>query len=474
MIYSEYIAKKIDERRSTERTKIVLPVQVGYSEQRSPQRKNPELIGKTANMSQTGACLILNGPVPIASEIKLHVDLPPNYRHLLENEKIHRIKAHVIWITPTSGMVHHYRCGINFFDPENKYPSVINMIVSVEIDQLLERAWDTSHHTSIFSTLPFSSPLLDDLRPSALSVDVTNVCNLRCKHCFWDSYEEELLVGTNEDILDSVWEVLKKFPTITNITWYGGEPLISDKTIALVQQGMKFKKNNLVITNGTFPMPEWRENIHFAVSLDGTQAIHDSLRGVDTYNKIKKNVLFMLAKKVPIAILYCVNTANIECIPDFLNEWADKNAIGIVFTAYAPLRGRDSYLSLGDNQRDRAVSLLLKMKKKYGRFIGNTETMIELIRGKYGEEMAQDCPMNILNRGGRGGCSLHMCNDGSIRVPCALGRDADCLQCRSVTKIALYAGLVLRDKRSLLAAFRMYHSKPYGEQASALTTELIQ
>lgn len=198
------------------------------------------------------------------------------------------------------------------------------------------------------------------------------------------------------------------------------------------------------------------------------------MRGVNTYNKTRENVLAAIAKGVPIAICYCVNAVNIDCIPHLLAEWADKRIIGIVFTAYAPLMNRDSYLSLTDSQRDKAVSLLLQMKKKYGRFIGNTETMIELIRAQYGAELAQDCPMNILNRSGRGGCSIHMCNDGSIRVPCALGRDADCLQCRSVTKMALYAGMVLRDKRSLLASFRMYHSKPYGEQKSALTIELIQ
>jgi Fe-coproporphyrin III synthase len=346
------------------------------------------------------------------------------------------------------------------------------MRTAVEAVRLSPEQWTASPFIS--PTVPLSSEVLEGLQPSALSVDVTNVCNLRCKHCFWDAYDENLPAATNGDILGSVKEALRRFPSITNITWYGGEPLISKQTIALVQEGLRFKKNNLVITNGTFPIPEWRENIHFAVSLDGTQEIHDSLRGTGTYSKTKNNILTALKKGVPIAILFCLNSINIDCIPNFMAEWADKNLIGMVFTAYAPLINRNSYLSLDNGQRDRAVSLLLEMKKRYGKFIGNTEKMMELLCAAYGEDLARDCPMNILNRSGRGGCSLHMCNDGSIRVPCALGRDADCLQCRSVTKMALYAGLVLRDKRSLVAAFRMYHSKPYGEQTSALTAELIQ
>jgi sulfatase maturation enzyme AslB (radical SAM superfamily) len=465
MIYSENIAKKIDEKRSAERTKIVLPVQVvRYKEKRSPEGRGSELTGNTANISQTGACLILNGPVPIASEIDLHVDLPPHYRHLVENEKIRRIKAHVIWMTPTSGKTRQYRCGVNFFDPQDRDTSIINRIMSVEREQLSKRVWDASPPTSIFPTLPLSSPLLDELQPSALSVDVTNACNLRCKHCFWDSYDEELSTGTNGDILDSVKEVLKKYPTITNITWYGGEPLISNKTIEIVRQGLTFKKNNLIMTNGTFPIPEWRDNAHFGISMDGTQKIHDLIRGVNVYNKIKKNILSAKAKDIRIFLLYCINAINIDCIPDFLKEWGHISGLsGIGFTAYTPILGKPSYLTLSDRQRDSVVSVLTRMKKRYGKLICNTEVMIELIRAKYGEELAHHCQMNVFNT--RNVNSLHLCNDGSVRVPCALGKGADHVHCRSITKVALYAGKVLRDRDSVRTLLRMYHSKPqYGEK----------
>jgi sulfatase maturation enzyme AslB (radical SAM superfamily) len=347
------------------------------------------------------------------------------------------------------------------------------MRTAIVREELAQSIWTPFPSTAFPSTVPLDSEVLEGLQPSALSVDVTNLCNLRCKHCFWDAYDEALPAKTNESILDSVKAVLKKYPSITNITWYGGEPLISNKTIALVQQGLTFKKNNLVITNGTFPIPEWRENVHFAVSLDGTQEIHDSLRGINTYNKAKKNVLAAITKGIPLGILYCINSTNIDCIPDFIKEWAGKGTLGILFTAYAPLDGRDSYLSIADDQRDKIVSLLMRMKKKYGRLVVNTEKMIELIRAKYGEQLARNCPMNVLNEEGNA-LSFHMCQDGSIRLPCALGREANCLECRSVTKMALYAGLVLRDKKSLLAAFRMYHSKSHREKINNFNTEKKQ
>ena len=338
------------------------------------------------------------------------------------------------------------------------------MRTAIVREELSQELWTPTPPSFISPTVPLSSEILEGLQPSALSVDVTNVCNLRCKHCFWDSYDENLPAGTNGDILDSVKEVLKKYPTITNITWYGGEPLISNKTIALVQQGLTFKKNNLVMTNGTFPIPEWRSNVHFGVSIDGTQKIHDTLRGVNAYNKIKSNILAAQAKGIRIFLLYCINAINNDCIPDFLEEWGHiKGLSGIGFTAYTPILGKASYLTLSDRQRDTVVSVLTRMKKKYGKLICNTEVMIELIRGTYGEELAHNCPMNVLNTQGKTN-SLHMCNDGSVRVPCALGKGADHVHCRSITKVALYAGRVLRDKDSLRTLLRMYHSKPQHEE----------
>jgi len=461
-MYSENIAQKIEERRSAGRTKIVLPVQVRYNENRSPEGRVSELTGKTANTSQTGACLILNGPVQIASEINLHVDLPPHYRNLVGNENSHRIKAHVIWTTPTSDKTRHFRCGINFLDQQDRNASVINRVVHLEREKLSKRTRDALPPASIFPTLPLSSPLLDDLQPSALSVDVTNACNLRCKHCFWDSYDEALPAGTNGDILDSVKAVLKKYPSITNITWYGGEPLISKKTVELVRQGLNLKKNNLIMTNGTFPIPAWRDNVYFGVSLDGTQWIHDKLRGVNSYEKSKRNILSAIAQGTWVGILYCLNATNIDCIPLFLKEWSNVKSIEIGFTVYTPLIGKPSYLTLSDRQREKIVSILTRMKKRYEKLIYNTEAMIELIHAKYGEDLARNCPMNIFNIRGKV-YALHMCNDGTVRVPCALGKDADHVHCRSITKVALYAGKVLRDRESLWALLRMYHSKPHLE-----------
>jgi len=203
-----------------------------------------------------------------------------------------------------------------------------------------------------------------------------------------------------------------------------------------------------------------------AVSLDGIEKVHDEIRGKGVYKKAKKHIQEAIAKQIPVGLIYCINALNLHCIPEFLEEWAGHMPDGIAFTCFAPLKTKPSYLKITDEQRDRVSDLLIGMKQRYGRLICNSPMMLELLKTKYGKALAGHCPMNVLNHGGRVD-SIHMCNDGKIRVPCALGPDADCVQCRSVTTLALYAGKVLKDKESLRALLYMYHSKSHVKTVPA-------
>jgi MoaA/NifB/PqqE/SkfB family radical SAM enzyme len=300
-----------------------------------------------------------------------------------------------------------------------------------------------------------------DIRPSALSIEVTNLCNLRCKHCFWESYKHELPQRTDGTVVDSVRRVLERYPSITNLVWYGGEPLLNDETTALVRRGIDELgiKNNMVITNGIHGIPIGHDRTtYFGVSVDGTQPVHDSIRGHKTYQKTRANVLRAVEAGTPVSLIYCLNAYNAGSVPDFVREWKDTGIRGVVFTVAAPIRGKTAEIDLTDAARDALVPMLLTQKELHGDFIYNSPKMIELIHSRHGAELARTCLMNRNNPEGRVH-SLHMRNDGSLQTPCALGPDADCTRCRSVTHLALHAGKILRDGPSLLALFRMYHAK---------------
>ncbi len=315
------------------------------------------------------------------------------------------------------------------------------------------------------AVLPTSKPAYNHLpaniKPSALSIDITNSCNLRCKHCFWEEYSHDH--RDNLTLINDAKNICTQYSSITNITWYGGEPLLNTRIKALLYHGINTlnKKNNLIVTNGTHEIPDWKNNVHFAVSLDGDKTMHDYLRGEGVYALAKKSIKSALDREVPVGLIYCINKLNMFRIKHFLEEWSNYNLEGIVLTFYVPLRNKSAELILTDEDQDQLSDMLIKLKNEYGKIIYNSDRMLELIKSKYNDHFDKQCPMNAKDNNVT---SLHMCNDGTIRIPCALGPEADCKKCRSVTATALYAGLIDNDRSSKLALYRMYHSKSHAKQ----------
>lgn len=120
--------------------------------------------------------------------------------------------------------------------------------------------------------------------PLAISIDVTNRCNLRCKHCYFfqQDYKSEL---SDEALLKKVKEIKTKYPSIVHASWVGGEPLLRKEVI---EKGMRHFPFNMVVTNGTLELPKWK-NCVFNVSVDGTKEYHEKIRGAGIYDKVKKH-----------------------------------------------------------------------------------------------------------------------------------------------------------------------------------------
>ncbi|MCF6243207.1 MAG: hypothetical protein L3J74_17950, partial [Bacteroidales bacterium] len=193
------------------------------------------------------------------------------------------------------------------------------------------------------------------------------------------------------------------------------------------------------------------------ISIDGTEELHDQMRGKNVYKKIKKNVKEGLAKGIDISINFCINSQNISCIPEFLEEWNNTGINKIYFTMYVPEKDDTSGLELSNEQMEESSLLLTEMKKKYP-IIGNSYKMIELLKPKYSKDMAANCYMNVnLSTKNKSVTTLHLAYDGTIKVPCTYGTDETCEKCRSITHVALYASRVLKDRDSLFMLLDGYH-----------------
>ncbi|MFN3655155.1 MAG: radical SAM protein [Candidatus Nitrosotenuis sp.] len=92
------------------------------------------------------------------------------------------------------------------------------------------------------------------------SVDIINVCNLHCAHCYWWLNRKEDTDLTVRDWKRIIDEKLKKHNVFV-VTLVGGEPMMRPDIIELFVK--EFPKRVCVVTNGTYPHTKESQDLFF-------------------------------------------------------------------------------------------------------------------------------------------------------------------------------------------------------------------
>jgi len=254
--------------------------------------------------------------------------------------------------------------------------------------------------------------------PVVASFDVTNRCTLRCKHCYW--WFQEHPTELHEDIFyDKVREIKTIHPTLVAAIWMGGEPLLRKDLVGKCKSLFSF---NEVITNGTLPLPFWKD-VRFACSVDGTKEYHEIQRGKDTYERIKKNIN---RSDLKVHIICVLTRLNQVCLEDFVEEWRQTHIKNIGFGFYTPIEGKEDndQIWLNFQERDRVIDRILKLKKKYPHFINSSPTALAIFKSDKCQQATERCRRDYATFNS-------ICFDSMMRrkFPCVIGKEAICEKC---------------------------------------------
>ncbi len=268
------------------------------------------------------------------------------------------------------------------------------------------------------------------------SVDVTSQCNLRCDHCYF--FEQDHSSEWSLEQWREKFESMKAegFRSL-QCTWVGGEPLLR---LPLIDLGRRYFKYNTVTTNGTLPLPDWKD-VSWYISVDGGRENHDRMRKQPgLFDTIKQNIAATEGLKITIA--YCITTENFVEIGDSLRGWSQNPKIrNMVFSFFTPVKGLDDSLWPGWDEKDRILEFLIEKKKEYGDFIVNSERSLRLMKYDRARTVTDNCPFAEK--------SFAFGPDGIMKKPCMLGPKVDCTRCGCVVPFYLTAltnrGLVIRD-----------------------------
>ena len=258
--------------------------------------------------------------------------------------------------------------------------------------------------------------LFDKRSPFYGSADIINVCNLHCTHCYWWLNRKE-----NEELTVEQWKEIinTKFKNnhVFIITLVGGEPTLRPDVIELFVK--EFPKRVSIVSNGTYPLKKYKDLYFYWISVDGTQEVHDTIRGKGAYASTRKNILDYVEKNGDYAwkdiwISMTINSLNYKTVPDVIEEWYDyANKIGFQF--HTPFtKGDPLWLPFGPERTKVVDDIISKIDKYDDQYIINPKSQLELMKKNWGGKGTTpiDCPTWAI---------LSVDHMGREKKPCCIG-----------------------------------------------------
>lgn len=181
-------------------------------------------------------------------------------------------------------------------------------------------------------------------RLSEIWLHVTDVCNLRCRHCLFRTCQgsgRSLEVDRAKAVVEETERLGCRLVCIT-----GGEPFTHPGFLDLVEWVLgKGDFRVAVLTNGTLIPDNMRtlerfdrERIHFQVSLDGSEPVHDALRGRGCFQKTLKALDALVGKGIPCSVAMAVNAESVTAMEACIRTAHDRG-IGTVHFLWHFVRG---------------------------------------------------------------------------------------------------------------------------------------
>lgn len=259
--------------------------------------------------------------------------------------------------------------------------------------------------------------------PLTVGWDITNMCNLRCKHC----YASAGVKKSSEFTLEEVKKIIDELDSLGTvlIAFAGGEPFMRKDIYEIISYVKNKGMEVFLNTNGTLINENNIQKIidsgltHIEFSIDGLKDDHDFIRGAGTFDKVLHAIEVCQKNGIKVGVMSTLFKTNLEKIPEFIDFFHNKGVIGIGFLRFIPTgRGeQNADLGLSIEERKRAIEMVYEKRLQYGEnFYLKIETPLSyLVAQNYPEIMNQHKYISTAQRGCDGGItSCQILSDGTV------------------------------------------------------------
>ncbi len=213
---------------------------------------------------------------------------------------------------------------------------------------------------------------------------ITHRCNLRCVHCYQEDYMEHMPEAELLDILDQYTAYLKKIHSTGQINLTGGEPLFHPSFLKLATEIRRRDLRLAILTNGTLIDDEFAgklADLHprfVQISLDGTEVIHDAIRGNGNYRKAMNGIEALKRHNVKVLVSFTAQRSNLSCFKELAKE-CRKHQVDKLWWDRVVTDDPNLYLTTEEfHKMVKTASRIKKMEKfRYGRSMVSTSRALQ-------------------------------------------------------------------------------------------------
>jgi len=205
---------------------------------------------------------------------------------------------------------------------------------------------------------------------------ITNLCNLRCQHCYQDDFSKKNDLDWKglEKVCDHLLQTMEQWGKTACIHLTGGEPLLKPDLFPLL---LHLDEHSMVdglgiITNGLSidremvrrlsDFPKLRK---IKISLDGGDAeTNDSIRQKGAFDKVMQNLpLIQAAGRFEILFMLTVMKRNFRSLPSLLELCQGMGIDGLIIERFIPLGrgGEVRHEVLGKIEWKETVGMLVNL-----------------------------------------------------------------------------------------------------------------
>ena len=263
--------------------------------------------------------------------------------------------------------------------------------------------------------------------------EITNKCNLRCKHCF---LYDELVHPTTQphDELNTgdclaVVEQLEK-TNVFFVVVQGGEPFARPDILLILQHLGEKQFWTQVDTNGTLIDKGTARGLantginSIFVSLEGpTAKINDIIRGKGAFKKAIRGINYLRDFEIPFCIQMTINKSNYNEIENMVEFCSNIGSKGVFFLTYVDIPSKNPFSSLrspGPEELFESARRIAKIRKKYPKNFILSD--IDNNLGFLSPELKNTTKDKRFIRCGLGSWRLTILSNGDV-LPCSLMRD---------------------------------------------------